>query len=163
MEGKGRMFQEIHVVNVGDSNFIAAHEDFMAGTKTTDVVNLAKYNKALWLIHKSAGSTGATVCTVESCDDVTPSTATAIAFDYWTCTSGDTWSDMTTAATTGFTTTAGANQMYAIEVDASELSGTDKYVRLKMVESTDDPCDGGLILILGGLRFKHEVKDSVLS
>jgi len=162
MDSKGRIFQEIHVVNVGDANFITSHDDFMAGTKTTDVVNLGKYDKALWLIHKSQGNTGVTVVTVESCDNVTPSTTTAMAFDYWACTSGDTWSDMSTATTAGFTTTAGENQMYAVEVNASELSGTDKYVRLKMVESTDDPVEGGVICILGGPRFMHEVKPTAI-
>lgn len=160
---KDRLFQEIHPVNVGDSNFISAHEDFMAGTVTTDVVNLGKYDRALWLIHKSAGNTGTTVVTVESCDDTTPSTTTAIAFDYWTCTSGDTWSDKSTATTSGFTTTAGSDQQYAIEINSSELSGTDQYVRLKMTESDNDPVDGGLICILSNPRHTSEVMTTALS
>lgn len=153
----GRLFQEIHPVNVGGSTWIAANEDFLAGTVNTDVVNLGKYDKALWLIQKGAGATGTTVVTVGSCDTVVPGTATAVAFHYWTCTSGDTWSDMQTATSAGFTTTAGADQMYAIEINSSELSTTNQFARLTCTESANDPCDGSIICIMGGGRVVQEV------
>lgn len=158
----GRLFQDIHVVNVGNSSFIAANEDFLAGTVNTDVVNLGKYDKALWIIQKGAGVTGATVVTVDSCDTVVPGTATAVAFNYWTCTTGDTWSDMNTATAAGFTTTAGANQLYAIEINSSELSGANQFARLTCTESTNDPCDGSIVCIMGGARFMHEVKPTAI-
>ena len=100
--------------------------------------------------------------TVESCDNVTPSTTTAIAFNYWTCTSGDTWSDMQTATTAGFTTTAGADQAYAIEIEASELSSTDTYARMKLTDSNSDPVDGTVVCVMGGGRFVHEVSNTAI-
>lgn len=157
-----RLAQELHVVNVGDSSFIAANEDFLAGTVYTDVVNLGKYEKAMWIIQKGAGATGTTVVTVDSCDNVTPSTATPIAFNYWVCTSGDTYGDMQTATSSGFTSTAGANQVYKVEINAAELSGTDQYARLVCTEATNDPCDGSIVCILGGGRVVQEVPKTAI-
>lgn len=158
----GRLFQEIHVVNAMPSGNQAAYEDLFNGSPNTDVVNLGKYDKALWIIQKAAGDTGVARISVESCDDVTPSTATAVAFSYWTCTTGDTWSDMQTATSYGFTTTAGSNSLYAIEINSSELSGTDQYARLATDETTDSAVDGTIVCIMGGPRFMHEVKDTAI-
>jgi len=158
----GRTFQNIHVVNAMPSAIEAAYGDMFNGNPATDVVNLGKYEKCTWIIQKAAGNTGTAVVTVESCDDVTPTTTTAVAFNYWTCTSGDTWSDMSTATTAGFTTTAGADQMYAIEVNSAELSGTDKYVRMKMTESANDPVNGTAICILSGGRIVQEVSPTAI-
>lgn len=153
---KHRTFQDIHVVNAMPSGNQAAYEDLFNGSPSSDIVNLGKYDKVTWIIQKAAGSTGTAVITVESCDTVVPGTATAVAFNYWTCTSGDTWSDMQSSTSSGFTTTAGANQCYAIEINSSELSGTDKYARLTLTETVNDPVDGTVVCILSGARFMTE-------
>jgi len=158
----GRLFQNVHVVNAMPSASQAAYEDLFNGSPNTDIVNLGKYEQCLWVIQKAAGSTGVARISVESCDDVTPSTATTVAFNYWTCTSGDTWSDMQTATAYGFTTTAGSDQIYAIEIDSSRLSGTDKYARLATDETTDDPVDGTIVCILGGGKIIQEVKPTAI-
>lgn len=162
--GKGRFFQEVHVVNAMPSGNQAAYEDLFNGDPATDVVNLSNYDKVTWIIQKAAGATGTAVVTVESCDDATPTTTTAIAFDYWSCTTAtDTWSDKTTATSAGFTTTAQINDMYSIEVNSSELSSTDKYCRLQLTESANDPIDGTVVCILSGARNMHEVKQTAIS
>ena len=86
--------------------------------------------------------------TVESCDDTTPTTATAVAFQYAACTSGNTWGSITDATASGFTTTAGANQSYVISIRADGLSGSNKYVRMVNTESANDPVDGGIGVVL---------------
>lgn len=158
----GRLFQNIHVVNAMPSGNQAAYEDLFNGSPSTDIVNLGKYDKALWIVQKAAGATGTAVLTVESCDTVVPGTATAVAFNYWTCTTGDTWSDMQTATSAGFTTTAGTNQAYAIEINSSELYSTNKYARLTLTDSDSDPVDGTVVCVLGGARFMHEVKPTAI-
>ena len=137
-------------------NTLTAQEDIFNGTPTTDIVNLDGYTECLFVITKSAGGTGTAVITVESCDDVTPTTATAIAFDYAVCTSGNTWGSRASATSSGFTTTAGANQAYKIWVRADELSGTDKYVRLKATESANDPVDGAILTLLLGPKYPQD-------
>ena len=99
--------------------------------------------------------------TVESCDDTTPTTTTA--FRYRKQTTPDTFGAWTDATATGFTTTAGADQVYEVLVDAEDLSGTDKYVCLQLTEDTDSPCDGAVVCILFGPRYGKGVPDSVLT
>ena len=140
-------FSQAAVVNVVH-NTITAHEDIFNGTPTTDIVSLENYTEALFIIEKSAGATGTAVITVESCDDTTPTTATAVAFEYQACTSGNTWGDRTSATSSGFTTTAGANQVYKIFIKDTDLSGTNSYVRLKATESANDPVDGAIVTVL---------------
>ncbi|MFA7287298.1 MAG: hypothetical protein WC055_00300 [Melioribacteraceae bacterium] len=158
----GRLFQEVHVVNAMPAANQAAYEDIFNGSPSTDIVNLGKYEKCLWILQKAAGATGSAVITVGSCDTVVPGTATAVAFNYWTCTSGDTWSDMQTATSAGFTTTVGTDQAYAIEINSSELYSTDKYARMTMTESVNDPVDGTVVCIMGGGRSVHEVSDTAI-
>lgn len=157
-----RLFQELHPIHCAPSAVIAANEDMFNGDPATDVISMKKNKKVLFLIACSAGATGTATITVESCDDVTPTTATAVPFKYWECTTPDIWSDMKTATAAGFATTAGADSMYAVEIDASELSGTDAFVRMQCTELVDSPVDGAIVALAGALRYLHEVKPTVL-
>lgn len=130
-----------------------AHEDIFNGNLTSDVVSLANYGSQVFVLTKGPGATGTAVVTVESCDDTTPTTSTAVAFQYQITTSGNTISVITDATSSGFTTTAGANQTYAIEVRDDQLSGNNRYARIVFTESANDPVDGGLISL--GMKPKH--------
>ena len=160
---RDRFFQNVHVVNAMPSGNQAAYENLFNGDPATDIVNLANYERATWIIQKAAGATGTAVVTVESCDTVVPGTATAVAFNYWTCTTSDTWSDMQTATSAGFTTTAGANQVYAVEINSSELYSTNQFARLTLTDSNSDPVDGTVVCILGGGRVVQETPITALS
>ena len=121
-----------------------AHEDLFNGTLTTDIISLSNYGGAIFGLVKGPGATGTAVVTVESCDDTSGTTTTAVAFNYAACTSGNTGGSITAATSSGFTTTAGANQSYVIEIRDDQLSGTDKYVRAVFTESANDPVDGAV-------------------
>ncbi|MDY6835500.1 MAG: hypothetical protein SVY53_11945 [Chloroflexota bacterium] len=158
-----KMLQTLNPYNCCPSALIAANEDIFNGDPASDVISLALYETVLFLIVKNAGATGTATITVESCDDTTPTTTTAIAFMYKACTTGNTWGAATAATTAGFTTTAGADQCYAIEVSADELSGTDKYVRLQATEVVDNPCDGAILCILGSPRYAKDVLPAAIT
>jgi hypothetical protein len=136
-------------LNLYHAGIVTANEDIYNGNLTTDVVSLANYGGAVFFIVEGAGGTGTAVITIESCDDTTPTTSTAVAFNYSVCTSGNTIGSITAATSSGFTTTAGTNQSYMMEIRADELSGTHKYVRMVATESANDPVDGaaGVILV----------------
>lgn len=144
---------DLHFVNAGNSSFIAANEDIFNGNPSTDVLSMENHADAYFIIAKNAGATGTATITIGSCDDVTPSTATAVAFEYKACTSADTWGAWTAAASSGFTTTAGANQMYLIHVKGSDLYSTNKFVRLTATEVVDSACDGAIIAFLANPRY----------
>ena len=158
---KDRLFQNIHVVNAMPD--VADLDDILDGGFSSDVVNLSNYDRATFIFQKGAGLTGTAKIQICSCDDVTPSTTTAIAFDSWTCTTGDTWGDKVTIVAAGFTTTAGANQIYAFEVNAAELSSTDQYLQFVGVPVTDDPVSASLTCILSNARYMHEVKQTAIT
>ena len=138
--------------------------DAFAGTKASDVVNFENYHSMVFVVYKGVGTTGTSTLTVEACDDTTPSNTTAIPFRYKAITSGDTEGALTAATTSGFTTTAGSSQLYLIEVDQDEMGDTGYgYVRLKAVESADDPVVGAVLIIGYGPRYAQDVPATAIT
>ena len=119
--------------------------DAFAGTVNTDIVKCESAVGVLFQITKGVGATGTSTITVDACDNVTPSNTTAVAFRYRISTTPDTWGAWTEATATGFTTTAGSNQMYQVFVPAAALAGAGYgYARLTAVEVVNNPVLGGV-------------------
>jgi hypothetical protein len=126
--------------------------DAFAGTVYTDILSVQGLGAAFEVI-KGVGTTGTSTITVQACDDVTPTNNTAVAFYYRESTTPDTWGDWTAATTTGFTTTAGSDQVYQVYVPSSELAAEGYgYVRLKLLEVANDPVYGCVMARVIGLR-----------
>lgn len=147
-----------HVVNA-----LVPVADAFAGTKYTDIINMKDFNHIQFIIQKAAGATGTSTITVEACDDVSGSNVSAVPFKYQACTTGDTFGALTDAAATGFATTAGADQLYKIEVDADALAASGYgYIRLKAVEVVNDPVLGGIVAILTEPRYGREIPETAI-
>lgn len=157
------MLQELNFYNVANSGFIAAAEDMFNGDPATDVVSMANYDEMIFIIKKDAGATGTATFTIESCDDVVPTVATAVPFNSVSTTVGNTIGAIVKRLAAGFTSVAGADQLYALSVKAAQLNGDDKYVRLKTVEVVDSPCDGAIIAIGVHGRFSHDVLPEMIT
>jgi hypothetical protein len=157
------MLTQMNVYNVAPNGVIAANEDIFAGNPATDVVSMANYSEIVFIISKNAGATGTATITVESCDDVTPTTATAVAFKYTATTTGNTVGALTDAAAAGFATTAGINQVYTVSVRDTGLSGSNKFVRLQATEVVDSPCDGAIICIGFYPRYPQDVPQQFIA
>lgn len=137
--------------------------DAFTGTVTSDVVNMRNFQHVTFIFYNGVGTTGTSTITVLACDDVTPTNTTAVAFRYRAITSGDTPGALTAATTAGFTTTAGSNHMYAIEVDAEDLATSGyEYVQISCVEVADDPVLGGIMIILGPSRYPRSVQKTAI-
>lgn len=144
-------------------NALVPVADALAGTKYTDVVSLKNHDLVEFILQKGAGATGTSTVTVEACDDTTPTTSEAIAFKYQAITSGDTHGALTNATTSGFTTTAGANQMYKIVVHAQDLASLGyEYVRVKFVEVADDPVTAGVLAVFRDPTYDVSVGESLI-
>lgn len=161
------LMDKLHFVSLATA-YLDSWDDFTDGATSgkivyTDVFNLAKYRKALFVLQKAGGATGTVTITVESCDNTTPTTPTAVAFKYKASTTLDTFGATTACASTGLATTAGADQCYLIEVDASDLDDTDKYVRLKCTELVNAAFEGTVLTILGDARIDEDVHDTAIS
>ena len=156
----GRTFQNFHVVNALPTE--AGFDYLYNGGVATDVVNLGKYEKATWVISRGAGATGTALIQVQSCDDVTPSTTTAIPFTYQVAASGDTFAATATAVAAGYTTAAGAGSVVVVEINAAELSGTNKYARLIATEVVNDPVSGSVACIMSGGTVVQDIPPTAI-
>lgn len=141
-------------------------DDFTNGTVGTDVVNASNFDETTFLVFSGVGTTGTATLTIEACDDTTPSNTTAIPFRYRRVTgslnAGDTHAAITDATASGFTTTAGSHQIYALSVRNEELGDTGyKYIRMKAVEVVNSPVLAGVMILQGHPRF--DVDDTTLS
>ena len=141
-----RLLQNVKFINA----LPPVADAYESGPNSTDVINMENWKHCTFIVQEGVGTTGTSTITVESCDNVTPDTTTAIAFRYKVLTSGDTEGDTTAATTSGFGTTAGSDHLYMIEIDDSELSGTDQFVRLKHTELVDAAVVSGTLAILTG-------------
>ncbi len=128
--------------------------DFADTTQYSDIVNMKNFESVVFLVYKGVGTTGTSTLTVEACDDVVPTTATAVPFFYKTMAgSDDVPSVLTKATSSGFATTAGSSQLYACEVRYGDLAATGfTYCRLKMAEVVNSPVLGGIAIIMGNPR-----------
>lgn len=132
--------------------------DAFAGTVYSDIFNMGDFHSILFIVHKGVGTTGTSTLTIEASDDVSASNVTAIPFRYKLITSGDTEGALTAATTAGFTTTAGSSQLYALEASSEEMGDTGyQYIRLKAVESANDPVLGGVLAFGCGNRYAQDV------
>lgn len=130
--------------------------DAFAGTVTSDVIEV-QGESVLFEITKGVGATGTSTITVLSCDDTTPTTTAAVAFQYRISTTPDIWGDWTQATTAGFTTTAGSNQMYQIWVNAQLLAANNyAYAQLKAVEVVDSPVLAGVNAYIENTRYQDQ-------
>lgn len=128
--------------------------DAFSGTVTSDIVDMANHQSAIFIVYKGVGTTGTSTITVEACDDVSGTNATAVPFYSKSITSTDIQGAMTARAAAGFTTTAGSSQIYVIQVATEQLAETGyQFVRLKAVEVVDSPVLGGIAIALAGPRF----------
>ena len=92
------MIEMMNGYNAFPSALVAANEDIFNGNPASDVISMESYEEIVFFILKNAGGSGTATITVESCDNVTPTTPTAVAFKYKASTSGNTWG-ATTAVT----------------------------------------------------------------
>jgi hypothetical protein len=136
---------------------LAPDADLYAADPATDVISMADFGVIDFFLHEGVGATGTALLTVESCDDVTPTTSTAVGFRYRVAQTADVFGAWTTVAAAGYTTIAGAtSKIVQVQVESAGLSGDDNFVRLQIVEVVDSPVDAGVIAILSDPRYAEE-------
>ena len=147
------MQDKLYVDVVAGGSGGAAFEDFFAGTFLSDILSMKNYGRAVFTMLMEHGATGTTLVTVVACDDVSASNTEAIVFRYKKVSTIDTQGDVTAATVAGFTSAAGADKMYIVEVDADDLPDGYDFVRLSCVEAVDSPIDGSVTGILCDPRY----------
>jgi len=137
--------------------------DMFAGNITTDIFSMKNYREAYLIVKKLDGAVGTATVTCESCDDTTPTTNTAIAFEYRKQTTTDTFGAWTAVSTSGQTIAAGANEIWEFRVDSSMLTSGDSYCRFVLTEVDSTAVDGATFCLLTNPRYAEDIPITVLT
>ena len=141
---------------------LAPNADLWAGNDVnTDVVDMRDWRNVHFEITEGTGTTGATVVTMQACDDIVPTNTTDIAFRYRVNTSVGVKGAWVSATTAGFTTTVGGDQLIDIEVASNELTSGKPYIRLHAEESVDAATDAGVNIHLFNGRYPQSTHADV--
>lgn len=153
------MFGSRHLIRGLD-----AVADAFSGTVYSDVVNIANYAVAEFILHKGVGTTGTSKLTVEACDNANGDNPVAVPFSYQRHTGvTDVPGDVTNVTAAGFDTIAGSSEIYAVQVDSQRLPSGKSWVRLKAVEQVDSPVLGGILVQLFGPRYAAQVPATAIA
>lgn len=140
---------------------LAPDADRFNGDPDTDILSLENYEGVTFVIILGTGTTGTVKFVATASDDAAGSTTEAIAARYRVqSSSDDTFGAITTLATTGYTTTAGGDQIILIEVLASDLPDGKPWVYIDTTEVVDDPIDAGILAVL---HHPHHVQKTQLT
>jgi hypothetical protein len=136
--------------------------DAFDSTQSTDVVDMSEFSEVAFIAHIGVGATGTSTWTVEACDDIVPTTTSAVAFHSRLISSGDTEGALTARASTGNIPTAGSSKINIAVVREDALAAIGyRYVRATFVESVNSPVLGG-VLIIGKKKAKDSLAPSAI-
>ena len=146
-------------------NAVVPVADTFATAAESDVISARGCESVVFLVMTGAGADNTNVITVLACDDVTPTTETAIVFTVASVVSGDTNDRPTATAVTGKAFTAStANQFYVVEVDPADVAAANSnagnpYVRCTVTEAGNAGAQVGCVV---GIRTNVHNAQSVL-
>lgn len=136
-------------------------------TFSTDVANMKLYSHATIVVHLGTVGANDFTMTVLACDDNTPTTSTAMAFNYRTkAASTGTWGALTAATSSGLAiTTSHSNYAIAIELDAIELEAVAtnrNHVMLTFTDAASGDIYVSVIAILSEPKYPQYTAPSAI-
>ena len=142
----------------------------LTATTQSDVFNMANYNHASIIISVGVAGTATFAVTLEYCDDNTPTTDTAMAFNYRKMTDGagatDTWGALTAAISSGITLDT-ASQTVVIEIDAAEIptasSSTESRLAVKFTDPSAADSFISCVVVLSEPRFPQNTPHTAIN
>ena len=145
----------------GKPQIMVAPVDITGAGFNSDVINLENYSHITIIVSQGAWAGGSSTLTVEYCDDNTPTTDTAMAFNYRQGVTGagatDTLGALTACAASGLALDT-ANTTTVIELDAAELEAAGAGNSRVRVKGTSPGANADLICVVGiptGARYSE--------
>lgn len=156
----------MHIVNG-----LVPDADRFATSGVTDRINMANYGRITFVIHTgdATGGTANGAVTLNAYAAASGGSGTALAFKYRVCASSttvDTWGDLTDATTSGFSMTAGDNYIYIVTITADDLVAQidgKPFVELTVTESSNDPIDAGVLVLLDHPRYGVDTPQTAIA
>ena len=149
-----KFLEHAHIVHAAPKALVPACEDIFNGGIDSDVINMKNAKSAVFVITICAG-TGSASVQILACDDATPTTTSAVSFNYKLIQAPDTQG----ATTETQTLVAGgdSDRIYVCEVDAAKLAELGYgYVQMQAIEKSNFPVDGAVTAFLLGLRSAED-------
>lgn len=144
-----KIIQDMKVVQL-----IPPSADVFDGSARSNTINMQDYGLCTAILNKGAMSaTGDAILTVNSSATSAGTSLTAIPYKVKvsTTSTADAYDDLAAVSSTGYTVEANSdNTCDIIEVDASDMDGTDKYLTFLFTEDTNDVILAGVVGILSG-------------
>lgn len=131
--------------------------DTTTNAPTCDVFSMQNYNHATIILQTGTNTKGFAI-TVEECTLVTGGTETAMSeFYYREMATTDTWGALTASGGTLTVADADDNHVFAIEIDADELTNGYEWVKLTCAAPSSGNNYVSAIAILGEARYMKDV------
>ena len=137
--------------------------DYTAGDVETDIFSMENWSSITFFVYKGVGTTGAATAIIQACSTITATATDDIPFRYSSNTATDVIGDLTDAAATGVSISAGSSQIWAFTVNADELTLGYKFVRMTFTETDSDPVLGGVMALLSGGRDQGDDLATVIA
>jgi len=133
-------------------------------SQASDVVRADGCESIVFTVWTGASADNTNTIAAQSCDNVTPDTATAIPFMYKKTISGDTETVKATAVAAGSTiamTASTANQFITIEIDPADVEAAnshagDRYCRILVTEAGNAGAQLGAITCVRNGEFNAQ-------
>lgn len=137
--------------------------DTTTNAPTCDIFSLEEYNHCCIILQTGTNSKGFAV-TVEECTAADGTGGTAIAFNYREMATTDTWGALTAVASDSSLTVADGddNHVFAIEIDADELTDGSEYVELVCAAPESGNNYVSAIAILSEPRYMKDIPVSAI-
>jgi hypothetical protein len=136
---------------------LASPVDSAGSAVTSDIINVGKYHSQSFLVYLGTLTGDTAVVTVEECDDVTPTTNTAIAFRYresGATGTSDAYGALTAATSSGFTFAAtDDDHILMIDINGADLTDGFPYARVVVTPGGSASASEVAILAIGEPRY----------
>lgn len=157
-----QLLAHMHLVSV-----LVPAADALSGTKTTTPISRKNYRDVHFILVTGAGATGTSLITVEACTNAAGANPEAVPFKMARQAPGNEAVDTNIAYTdvtaAGFTTTAGANALYVLDVPADNCPEGKPFLRVKGVEQVDSPVVACILAALTSPKYNQQPQLSALS
>jgi hypothetical protein len=161
---------------MSDRNFAESHKvvncttkssDILSGNLQSDIYNMEDWRDSIFVLTLTSSDGTATArCHLRSVSAVSGGTTHGMPFYYRLATgtsASDTLSAWTLATSSGFITTAGANQIYELWGKSRDLYDGDSFIMWDSTEIVNDPAGGALTACFFNGRYHEDSTRSILA
>lgn len=121
---------------------LAPDADRYTGSPASTIFDMKDVNSICFVLEEGAGGAGTTLVQIEACDSA-GANEQALAFRYRL-----NGGALTPCASTGYTTIAGANKIVEFYIDARDVPGSLRHVKVQLTEGDSTAVDASILAVI---------------